>query len=550
MNVIGLVEAQVRIRPNAPAIIDVHRGRERSLTFGELYERVARLAALLESRGIDAGAGVLIFQPLSAELYVFLLALFHLGAVGMFLDPSTGRPHIERCCELYRPKALFGSSRAHILRLISPAIRRIPVFFGTSWIPGSVDILSGGERPRRRVTPVDSDRPALITFTSGSTGVPKVAARTHRFLRAQHRAVAASLGLTPGTFDLATLPIFALANLASGVASVLPNADLRRPDLFDPAPIMEQFERHRVSSTAASPAFIERLADECIRTSRSLVFVKKVFLGGAPVFPRVLEKVRKAFPNAAITTIYGSTEAEPMAELAFDSIAEEDFAAMRSGRGLLVGSPVSSLRLRVIRDQWRKPIGRISTSEFAQMNVPTGHPGEIVVSGEHVLGGYLQGEGEYETKFDVDAIRWHRTGDLGYFDSRGRLWLLGRSSAKIEDRRGTLYALSVECAAQQDPRIARAALAEICGERVLVLQPSNGHKLDTERYKRQLAWASLDRVLTLARIPVDKRHNAKIDYSQLKSLFRSSERSDGLKLSWIWTKGGGCRPLQRPEAND
>jgi len=520
MNVIGLIERQASIRPHAPAIIDVHRGRERSLTFGELYEQVARIAALLESQGIDYGAGVLIFQPMSAELYVFLLALFHLGAVGLFLDPSAGRHHIERCCRICPPTAFFGNSRSHVLRLISPVIRRIPRHFVTSWLPGSVNISSCRVGPRSSITPVDGDRPALITFTSGSTGIPKAAVRTHRFLQAQYGAVAASLDLTPGTLDLATLPIFVLANLASGVASMLPNVDMREPGSCDPAPIMDQIERHQVSSTAASPAFIERLADECIRASRPLVSLKKVFLGGAPVFPRVLERARKAFPNAAITTVYGSTEAEPMAELAFNSISEEDFAAMRNGRGLLVGAPVSSLQLRVIRDQWGKPIGRIKASEFAEMNVPAGHPGEIVISGEHVLPGYLHGEGESETKFDVDAVRWHRTGDLGYFDSRDRLWLLGRGNAKIEDRHGTLYSLSVECAAQQDPRIARAALVEVHGERVLVLQPRSGYEFETETCKRQLAWASLDRLVALARIPLDKRHNAKIDYELLKLLLQ------------------------------
>jgi len=520
MNVVGLVEKQARTRPQAPAIIDVHRGRERSLTFGELYNEVTRLAALLESHGIARGAGVLIFQPMSAELYVFLLALFRLGAVGLFVDPSAGRDHIERCCRMCPPKAFFGTSRSHLLRLISPEIRGVPLHFGTCWLPGSVNVASCRVRTCNNIATVDDDGPALITFTSGSAGIPKAAVRTHHFLQAQHRALAASLRLTPETLDLTTLPIFVLANLASGVASVLPNADMSEPGACNPVPIIKQIERHQVDSTAGSPAFVERLADECIRTSRSLVSLKKVLLGGAPVFPRVLEHARKAFPNALITAVYGSTEAEPMAKLTFDSISEEDFAAMRNGRGLLVGTPVGSLQLQVISDHGGKPIGRITASEFAGMNVPIGHPGEIVVSGEHVLAGYLHGEGESETKFDVDAVRWHRTGDLGYFDSGGRVWLLGRGSAKIEDRRGTLYSLTVECAAQHDPRVARAALVEIRDQRVLVLQPRNGYKLDTESYKRQLAWASLDRLVTLAHIPVDKRHNAKIDYGNLKVLLQ------------------------------
>jgi acyl-CoA synthetase (AMP-forming)/AMP-acid ligase II len=522
MNVIGLIEKMAGRRPQATAIIDIHRGRERSLTFGELYDEVTRQAALLQTQGIDRGAGVLIFQPMSAELYTFLLALFHLGAVALFVDPSAGRTHIERCCTMYPPKAFFGTPFSHVLRLISREIRGVPLHFGTSWLPGSVNVSSCTARLYKGINPVDGDGPALITFTSGSTGIPKAAVRTHHFLLAQQRALAASLGLTLGTSDLTTLPIFVLANLASGVASVLPNADMAKPGSCDPVPIIEQIERHRIASTAASPAFIERLADQCIRASRPLASLKKVFLGGGPVFPQVLEHAQRAFPNAAITAVYGSTEAEPMAELSFDSISAEDFAAMRNGRGLLVGTPVASLHLQVIRDQWGTPIGRINASEFAEITVPTGHPGEIVVSGQHVLSGYLHGEGEGETKFEVDALRWHRTGDLGYFDSCGRLWLLGRAGTIIQDRRGTVYPLTVECAAQHDPRIARAALVELRDERVLVLQPSNGHKLDIESYKRQLAWARLDRLVTLAHIPVDHRHNAKIDYINLKLLLQRS----------------------------
>lgn len=527
MNIAEKFEEQARKRPNAPAIVDVVHGRERTLTFQELNDKAAQVAALLDSQGVEPGNGVVIFHRMAAELYILLIALFRLGAVGLFMDPSAGRVHIERSCRMFPPKAFFGSARAHLLRVLSPEIRRVPLYFASSWVPGSVDIFSqcsrNGNKP---VAMVDDDSPALVTFTSGSTGAPKAAVRTHAFLRAQHKAIEQSLRPTAGAVDLTTLPIFVLANLASGVSCVLPDVDMRNPGSYDPRPVVTQIERHQVSSTAASPAFIERLTDECIRASRPLSSVRQVFIGGGPVFPHLLRRAREVFPNATITAVYGSTEAEPMAEISVDRISEDDFFRMRTGGGLLAGAPVASIDLRIIRDQWGIPIGRITAAEFAEMIVLVNQPGEIVVSGEHVLGGYLHA-GEAETKFTVDEVSWHRTGDLGLFDSSGRLWLLGRCSAKIEDRRGTVYPFTVECAVRHDPQVACAALVAFRGQRVLVLQARNARTLDSARYKKQLPWAGIDRLIAVEHIPTDKRHNAKIDYAQLNSLLQRCRSLQG-----------------------
>jgi len=521
MNIAQIFEQQARTRPNALAIVDARHGRERRFTFGELDDKAKQVAALLQSRGVEPGHGVVIFHRMAAELYIFLLALFRLGAVGLFIDPSAGRAHIERCCRMFPPRAFFGSDRAHILRLLSPEIRRVPLYFGSSWVPGSVYIFSGRSRNRnKQVAKIDGDAPALVTFTSGSTGAPKAAVRSHGFLRAQHKAIEQTLRPIPDTADLTTLPIFVLANLASGVTCILPEADMRKPGSCDPRPIIAQIEAHGARSTAASPAFIERLTGECIRLSRPLLSLRQVFVGGGPVFPHLLRRAREAFPNATITAVYGSTEAEPMAEISIDEISEDDFSCMKSGGGLLAGSPVGSVDLRIIRDQWGIPIGPITPAEFTEMAVAVNQPGEIVVSGEHVLDGYLYGAGDKETKFNVDQVRWHRTGDLGAFDSSGRLWLLGRCSAKIKDRLGTVYPFKVECAVRHDPEIECAALVAFRGQRVLVLQARNAHTLDCTRFKTQLAWAGIDRVIAVEHIPTDKRHNAKIDYAELDSLLQ------------------------------
>jgi acyl-CoA synthetase (AMP-forming)/AMP-acid ligase II len=198
--------------------------------------------------------------------------------------------------------------------------------------------------------------------------------------------------LGAGQVSLTTLPVFVLANLVSGVTSVLPDSDIRHPELCDYSRTVAQISRHKVTSAVASPAFIERLTEYCGRASCSVAGLEKLFIGGAPVFPGVLRRAQKTFPNAVITAAYGSTEAEPIAEIPLPSIGEDDFCCMNNGGGLLAGSPVPGIELRVIREQWGRPIGRVTAAEFAAMVLPVDEPGEIVVSGEHVLRGYLRGE--------------------------------------------------------------------------------------------------------------------------------------------------------------
>jgi acyl-CoA synthetase (AMP-forming)/AMP-acid ligase II len=335
-----------------------------------------------------------------------------------------------------------------------------------------------------------------LTFTSGSTGDPRAAVRTHGFLLAQHRVLDRSLRLKAGEVDLTTMPIVLLANLASGVTSLIADADLRRPGAIDPAPVVAQLQRYPVVSTAASPAFLERLAKYCSARGLTLPGLRKVFTGGAPVFPHVLEQVQRMAPDAEVTAVYGSTEAEPIAHIAYHEIADADRKAMLAGRGLLAGVPVPEIRVRILSND--------------------GGPGEIAVSGEHVLPGYLHGQGDSETKFREDGVVWHRTGDAGYLDDRGRLWLLGRCCARIEDRHGVLYPFAAETAVYQDARVRRAALVAHEGRRVLALEFWDGRaEPDREMLDRELSWAHVDEVRVCRTLPVDSRHNAKIDYPAL-----------------------------------
>lgn len=518
MNVARLLARQADRRPDAPALVEGQGADRRVCSFGELDERAARAATMFAAQGLAPGDTVLLLQPMSIELYVAVAALLRRGLVAMVPDPSADREHLAACCRRRPPDALLGPPKAHLLRLLAPEVWRIPTTFVTSrWpAPGATRWPTLHEYdPMDEPVEVEAGASALLTFTSGSTGTPKAAVRTHGHLRAQYTALRDALSLAPGETDLATLPIFVLANLARGVTTVLPDADLRRPAEVDPEPLLAQIRAEQPTRTGGSPAFYERLLDA---DDAALTDFECVAAGGAPLFPDTLQRFQGAAPDTTILAVYGSTEAEPIAHVAVDAIGETDWTAMRAGEGLLAGPPVDDVELRILPDRWGTPIGPFTTTAFTDACCPSGTAGEIVVAGPHVLPGYLDGVGEEETKFEVDGTRWHRTGDAGYLDEEGRLWLLGRCHARIDDARGTVYPFGVESAARLLPGVRRAAYVAHRGDRVLAIEPPpDGDPPSAQRLRDRLP-EPVDAVVVLDAMPVDRRHNAKIDYPALEDI--------------------------------
>jgi acyl-CoA synthetase (AMP-forming)/AMP-acid ligase II len=471
------------------------------------------LAARFHEAGLQQGDAVLVLVPVSAKLYAVLAALFRCGLTAVFLDPSAGKQHVARCVEMVPPRAVVRSPKAALLDLAMPSLRRIPrkITVGAGF---------GGSRAQKETVadpvPVASADAALITFTSGSTGQPKAAVRSHAFLWRQYEVLRETMAFEPGEREVTTLPIFVLANLAAGIATVIPPGDLRRPGFIAAKPVLQTLRARAVSRITASPSFLERLVEELEESGATCEPVRKIFTGGAPVFPTLVERAVRTFPNARVVSVYGSTEAEPIAELDAAEVSPADCACMKAGGGLLAGNPVGPIDCRVIRAAWGQPLGPCSRQEFEAMAMPVGGTGEIVVAGEHVLQGYLNREDDAETKVSVEGRVWHRTGDLGCLDFAGRLWLLGRASAAITDPHGTLYPFALEVSLSFLPSLRRSAVIGAEGKRFLFVEwKRRPGTEEQEMLRRRAEAASVAQVIEEA-IPVDARHNAKVNYPALR----------------------------------
>ncbi|MCO5169280.1 MAG: AMP-binding protein [Planctomycetes bacterium] len=533
-NVVNFFLHWVERAPDRPAIVFPSRGADGRLaydvvTFRGLDRDSGRLAHGLARLGVRRGDRVLVMVPMSRPLYTLLVALMKLGACAVFVDPWAVS-QLGRAADLVRPKAFVGVPLAHLLRLRDAPVRRIPLkLVALSTAPWQrllgrrlEDLLRRGPTAFPTAT-CGLDDPALITFTTGSTGAPKGANRTQRFLNAQGVALDHHLRRVEGDVDMPALPIFVLNNLGAGVPSVLPLVNFMRIAEVDPATIVQEVRDWQVTTIGGSPAYLLPIARWCVEQGVTLDRVRGVVAGGAPVPPRLLALLQRCCPNARgnIEVLYGSTEAEPVARIEADEVLGETAAETERGRGNCVGAPVPDVEVKLVHAR-TGPLA-LGPGGWTDLEVAPGEVGEVLVTGDHVQRDYYRNpEAVRSNKLTgPDGRVWHRMGDLAWRDARDRLWLVGRNNDAVPWRGRTLYPIQVEGRALSVEGVRLAGLVEVRGEAVLALVLEAGFAAEVARARVLAALdevgLGVDRVVVVDAIPLDPRHNAKVERAALRA---------------------------------
>lgn len=518
--------------PEKLALVLPERLQVPPITFGQLWDRAGRFSESLRRAGLQAGDRVIVMVPMSIDLYVVLLGLIRVGCVAVFVDPWMPLSRIAKFAKYAEPKAFVGIPKSHCIRWLQPSLRRLPITVSTGptwggWIAKYrlSDLLKGAVATAS-LAAVRATDPALITFTSGSSGEPKGANRTHQFLLAQHRALATEFPYLPTDVDLPMFPVFALNNLVSGVTSIVPDMDFRRVAAVSGATIYQQMQQHGVTTCTASPPLLDRLASTGLTKDLPL---RRILTGGAPISDNQLERWHEAFPHAKIVVAYGSTEAEPVADI--DSHARLQLEHPR--HGFCMGRPIAAIATRIIPIQ----LGPISETDWEDQSLPVGQTGELVVSGDHVCRDYYRNESATRENKLLDRTQrlWHRMGDTGYFDADGRFWLVGRVHSSIRRAGQWLHPQLIEQKiAECFPQIKQVAAVGFPDEELeqglVVLVVAAPGVVEVSQIEAALAQANYpcDRCLILQEpLPVDPRHNSKIDYDQARKLLNKSFGSGG-----------------------
>jgi oxalate---CoA ligase len=428
-----LLQTGAKQHPEATAILSPGRS---SLNYRQLLSQVDYAIESLKVSGITRGERIVIVLPPGPELATAFLAVSS-AATAIPLNPAYVEHELDFYVADLAPKAVIVTSETG--SLVNPVAKRYDI--DVIELHPRLDAQAGMfslTTPQRRSTgsghEVGNNDIALVLYTSGTTSKPKRVPLTHTNLLSSAENIAASLRLTAADRCLNIMPLFHIHGLIAGLLSSLSAmASVAIPPAFSSSSFFGWLEEVQATWYTAVPAMHQAVVRAAMtrpdqRRSHSLRFIRS---SSAPLPPALMGEIEAIF-QVPVIEAYGMTEAS-------HQIASNPLPPLERKAGS-VGVPT---RTEVaIVDEDGHPIA-------------PGDTGEIVLRGANVTEGYENNSEANDTAF---TNGWFRTGDQGYFDSDGYLFLTGRIKELI-NRGGTkLSPFEIEAALQDHPALSEAVV--------------------------------------------------------------------------------------------
>lgn len=528
-------ELDDRAHDRGPASVDMTDHGSRAVSWHSLSSAVDDVALGFRELGMREGDRVSLLVPPSADLMLALYACIRIGAVVVVADAGLGIPGMTRAIRAAAPQWIIGETPGLTLARAArwPGRRVSTRKLGRAaaaalGIEASLGLVRSIGRDARSASghslppapPADAD--AAILYTSGSTGPAKGVRYTHGRLSALAKRLREQFGIHADDSLVAGFPPFALLGPALGIPSVTPDMSVTKPGTLTAKAVANAARTANATLFFGSPAALRNViatADELGADDRvALDRIRLVLSAGAPVSVELMADVRRVFPAASVHSPYGMTECLLVTDI---DEATARSAAESSRAGVCVGRPVDSAKVRV--------------APFDADGMPTadpvviGGPGEVLIHTPHMLAGYdrLWHTDRASRRDSTETTQWHRTGDVGRIDERGRLWIDGRIQHIITTPAGVVTPVGIEQLAETVPDVVRACAVGV-GPRgtqsvCVVVEAKGGTGLASvalsERVRDAIRAGGIEApvaaVLVAPRIPTDIRHNSKVDRTRV-----------------------------------
>lgn len=420
---------------------------DRRRTYRQLADRVARLAGALQGLGMAPGDRVAMLALNSDRYWEYVVAVLWGGGV---INPCNTR---WSAAEILYSLEDSGSNILLIDDRFLPYLTEIRarrdgitiIYVGDGATPaGALDY----EQLIRDAEPVpdamrrDGDLIGIF-YTGGTTGTPKGVMLSHTGFMSSAMALIAEGITTPNGVFLHVAPMFHLADLAVGCVNWITGNTHAFSPVFCALSIIDIVETERVTDMLLVPTMIQMLVDHPeITNGRDLSSIRTVAYGGSAIPEAVIERALAALPNTRFYQCYGMTELSPVACVLgaqYHTAEGRRLGKLRSG-----GKANLISEIRIV-----DPDGN---------EVPTGETGEVVVRGPHVMLGYWN-----KPEQTADAVRdgWMHTGDAGYLDAEGFVFIVDRLKDMIISGGENVYSAEVENALSQHPAVMTVAVIGI-----------------------------------------------------------------------------------------
>jgi len=431
MNVQHLLEDKASRFNAKPAII--FKGSE--ISFEQLKVNVFKLANALHLLGAKKSDKIAIYLPNGPEYIYSYLAIFCLGAVGVPLDYMLTEDELNSCLVHSETKFLIAKQKEGLsLAKIKESVLTIKTLIlsqgqeqGGLNFEELISKASGDFQPVK----IDDHNPALIMYTSGTTGNPKGIVLNYQHLDGSPKAMEYFVDLTDKDVKLSALPFSHIAGLIYIQNCITFGITLVVMDRFNPFEFLRLIQHHQVTCFHVVPAmYIAFLSVKGIEQF-DLSSLRWVVVFGAPSSPDILKKFHQFCPKAYFLNGWGMTETCP----------PNTVTPLGSNKIESVGKPSPHCEIKIF-DENDNPTG-------------AGEIGEIVIKGWTVMAGYYKDE---QATKELMKDGWFHTGDLGRFDEEGYLYIVGRKKEMIKVGGQIVYAPEVETALLKHEAVAEAAV--------------------------------------------------------------------------------------------
>lgn len=434
-NWVNQLERHAMMQPDAPALRFVGN----TMTWADLRRRVAALAGALSGRGVGFGDRVMILMLNRTEFVESVLAANMIGAIAVPLNfrltPTEIAVLVEDCVAHVMLTEAALAPVAIGVRNIQPLLSVIVVAGGSSQdsVFGYEDLLNEAGDVHEPVD-IPNDSPALIMYTSGTTGRPKGAV-LHANLTGQAMTAlytsGANINSDVGFVGVPLFHIAGIGNMLTGLLLGLPTV-IYPLGAFDPGQLLDVLEAEKVTGIFLVPAQWQAVCTEQQARPRDLR-LRVLSWGAAPAPDALLRQMSATFPETQILAAFGQTEMSPVTCM----LLGEDAIAKRGS----VGRVIPTVAARVV-DQ--------------NMNdVPVGEVGEIVYRAPTLMSCYWNNP---EATAEAFAGGWFHSGDLVRMDSDGYVWVVDRKKDMIISGGENIYCAELENVLASHPDIAEVAV--------------------------------------------------------------------------------------------